>query len=543
MTWELEIVTIDVSQGDSSLIMAYDTAMGGLRRSMLIDAGHAGWAGEVNSLVRRRLNGCGIPQLHHMLLTHWDADHSGGVVALLQSDNLSALCEIIAQAAANAIQAAIGRGRTAAQRLCAGAAAAAAAAKGGYDVPGNPRAVIAVTAGAQAELLIPATAQNGASYGRQYAKTQPNVNARLLWSAQQTSAGAIGAATGAIGAAGGGVPAMAAAGRPTAFAALQAGLANAVDTQSFYRGQHMIDVGASGRPPLKYVPSLTGKIYWSNGKETDVPGINRPRTILGRARLGRELLWNTGPNAMAAPNTAPASFLVAVDGYIWNANPPAACPIVTNEPQNDLCIAQVVRFNNFFFYTGGDLPAVGENLIGPAVRNNGFNNPQGGGQFAPATRIPAFKAGHHGSTGSTSAGFLAQINPATLFISCGWNGFGQGDEHPTQELINRLYARASITDFYLTNCKYSTVGIPASNGLQQLNRLFNRSTVCGDNADNNLDPARRGRGNAHLVIDQTQSTVGPGPNQVFHVIYWDDDQFRIGPAHPYVGPWSQPIPW
>jgi hypothetical protein len=543
MPWELEIVTIDVSQGDSSLILAHDTGMGGLRRSMLIDAGYPGWAGVVNTVVRQRLNARGMPQLDHLLLTHWDDDHSGGVIALLQSDNLSALCDLIALAAANAIQAAIGRGRNAAQCLCAGAAAAAAAAKGGYDIPGNLRAVIAVTAGANAELLNPATPQNGATYGRQYAEAQVNVNARLLHSAQQTSAGAIGAATGAVAAAGGGVPAMAAAGRTTAFAALQAGVASAVDTQSFYRTLHMIDVGASGHPPVKYVPSLAGRIYWTNGNQTDVPGIARPRTILGQANLGIELLWNTGPNAMAAPNNAPASFLVAVDGYIWNANPPGACPIVTTEPENDLCIAQVVRFNNFFFYTGGDLPAVGEDLIGPAVMNNGFNNPQGGAAFAPATRIPAFKCGHHGSTGSTSPGFLAQINPATLFISCGWNGFGHGDEHPTQALINRLYAQGSITDFYLTNCKYATVGIPASNGHQQLNVLNNRSTVCGDNADNNLDPARRGRGNAHLVITEAQSTIGPGPNRIFFVVYWDDDQYRIGPAHPYVGAWNQPIPW
>src|SRR5215207_5891514 len=89
--WELEIVTIDVSQGDSSLILAYDTGLGGLRRSMLIDAGYAGWAGEVSTLVRRRLNGRGFAQLDHLLLTHWDDDHSGGVVALLQSDNLRAV--------------------------------------------------------------------------------------------------------------------------------------------------------------------------------------------------------------------------------------------------------------------------------------------------------------------------------------------------------------------------------------------------------------------------------------------------------------------
>jgi hypothetical protein len=101
----------------------------------------------------------------------------------------------------------------------------------------------------------------------------------------------------------------------------------------------------------------------------------------------------------------------------------------------------------------------------------------------------------------------------------------------------------SITDFYLTNCKYLTVGIPASDGSQQLNVLNNKSTVCGDNADLNLDPARRARGNAYLVINQAHSTVGPGQARIFDIAYWDDDQFRIRLANPYVGPWNQPIPW
>ena len=49
--------------------------------------------------------------------------------------------------------------------------------------------------------------------------------------------------------------------------------------------------------------------------------------------------------------------------------------------------------------------------------------------------IDILKAGHHGSSTSSSAGFLKQIKPKIALISCGaGNSYG----HPHQKAIERL---------------------------------------------------------------------------------------------------------
>jgi beta-lactamase superfamily II metal-dependent hydrolase len=120
MAWELQIHTIDVGQGESSLIVARDTAAGGQHRTMLIDGGEAGFAETVHNYVAAQLGPLGIP-LDHILVSHYDGDHSGGVTALLQADNLWRVCDLIAGPVA--VSANLGRNRP--EQVAYGAAAAA----------------------------------------------------------------------------------------------------------------------------------------------------------------------------------------------------------------------------------------------------------------------------------------------------------------------------------------------------------------------------------------------------------------------------------
>ena len=132
-----------------------------------------------------------------------------------------------------------------------------------------------------------------------------------------------------------------------------------------------------------------------------------------------------------------------------------------------MAIGLAIRFGNFFFFTAGDLPGQGELLVAPRLLGTGFPNPQGGPAFAPATRIAAFKVSHHGAASSTPAAFLQAINARAAFISCGKNTFGKDtDPHPTQAVVDRL--NAGVPRFFLTNCKYTTQYIPASDGEDQL---------------------------------------------------------------------------
>jgi beta-lactamase superfamily II metal-dependent hydrolase len=526
MAWVLEISTIDVGQGESSLIIARDVGGPGGTRTMLIDGGRPNWAVWVHTYVSGRLAALGIAQLDHLVVTHYDLDHSGGVVRLLISDNLWVLSNLLANSAATAWAAANGRGRNANQRRSAAAAAAAAAARGGYNRPGKQCANVAVNAAAAAETIAVPNAVNGAEYGRQYADAQPtvNVNMRLLVTPALVRGAGVAAGTAAEANAGVAPPVTTA-----VFGALQNSVTGAIDTGGLYRNVNVIDIGDTYHVPTQYLPALvSGQVYFRGGTTARPPGANRTRTSVQPANLGAELLWNSGPGPIAAPANSPAAFLVANNKYIWRA-PMGTCPIASGEPENDDSIALIIRFGQFFFYTGGDLPTVGEDLVGNAVFANGLPNPQGGAAFPLPARIAAFKLGHHGSDRSTSNTFLNRINARAAVISCGFNGFGKGDKHPTQAVINRLQAHAGVDPFYLTNCNYITTHIPASNGQDQLAALNNRSRVCGDNGSPNVAPGRH-RGDSRLYINQAESTAGPGVGRSFHIDYWDADDNPFAPA-------------
>jgi beta-lactamase superfamily II metal-dependent hydrolase len=537
MAWELEISTIDVAQGESSLVVARDAGGPGGARVMIIDGGRQSWGPVVHRYVRGRLAALGLARVDHLLVTHYDADHVGGVESLLNSDNLWALCTVLGNAAALAWTVANNVGAPAGDCVAAAAAAAAAASRGGYNIPGgNQYASLAHDAGLDAQLLRNPTPKDGASLGREYANDRPH-NPVLLVSTVTVEGTAVRTAIAAAAAAGVPGPAIRA-----AYRKLKTQIPSPVRTEGLYRSIHLIDIGDTTHVPDEYEPLIDGRVYFTNGNQAEPPGTNRTRTSVAPADNGDELLWHSGPNTMAAPANSPAAFMVANNKWIW-LDPGNHCPINSNEPENDDSIALVIRFGNFFFYTGGDLPWQGENLIADAVMGTGLPNPQGGPAFPVPNRIPAFKCGHHGSEKSTSAYFLGQIDPDAAFISCGFNGFGRGDQHPTQVLIDRLQAYMNLTNFYLTNCKYVTNYIPASNGADQLSDVNNRSRICGDNADDNLD-RQRVRGTSRLYLNQAESIAGGGP---FHVYYDDHDANLLAPpvnGHPPpVGPTTNNHPY
>ncbi len=190
MPWELEISTIDVGQGESSLVIARDNGGPGGTRAMLIDGARGGWAGFVHTYVRARLAALGIPQVDHLVTTHYDADHANGIVALLVSDNLWALCRVLGQAASTSWLAANALGSPPGNCTAAAAAAAAAAARGGYGTYAN----IAVTAGNRGAALHNPTPAEGAKVGREYADEQQNVSSLLIIAATSVRNAAVAAA-------------------------------------------------------------------------------------------------------------------------------------------------------------------------------------------------------------------------------------------------------------------------------------------------------------------------------------------------------------
>jgi len=81
MAWNLDIWHIDVrGSGDSTLIRAYETGVvGPRRRAALIDGGLRGNAARVHA----RIVAEGVNPLHVMVATHYDQDHMGGLISLL----------------------------------------------------------------------------------------------------------------------------------------------------------------------------------------------------------------------------------------------------------------------------------------------------------------------------------------------------------------------------------------------------------------------------------------------------------------------------
>jgi beta-lactamase superfamily II metal-dependent hydrolase len=556
MPWELEIHTIDVGQGESSLIIARNIiarnpTIVGQERSMLIDAGLPIHAQTVhNYITQPPPNGAGLVNgVDHILISHYDKDHSGGVLDLLRADNLYRVCDELAQAAGNAAAAAAANGVGVDNQIAAAAGAVSAAMQGAYNLgPPKDYAVVAVNAGITGQNLnlgnVPsnnnAIADEGASAAGDY-----NVDLHFaLGNTLNDSIVKVSTATKQkiwreAGIAAGETPGLAAARINAARIAVLNILTNSVPTGSqfntngIYRNTQVIDIGDTPHLPGNYINLVKGSCE-QGSTAVWAPGINRARTSLAPANLGNEILWGTGVGAAAPPAGAPAIFVVACRKHVWNA-PGGTTPIASGQSDNDDSIGLILRFNKFFYYTGGDLPSQGEDLIANAIMAIGLPNPAGGAAFAVPDCIACFKCGHHGSSHSTSQTFLNDVQPRGALISSGKNAFGtDGDgDHPTQDVIDRLHNNVDIQKFYLTNCYYTRNSVPASQAPPQTQLVGgNKSRLAGDNAEDNLQIGRD-RGNITLFINQAESTsiylwpLVPPPGQTrrqYRIQYYEADK-------------------
>lgn len=132
MALQLTIHTIDVEKEESALVVATDVAAG-RHRTILIDGGVLGYAETVHNFIDPILKGYGYP-LDHILVSHYDKDHSGGIIGLLNADNMRVVSEAISNAVAKAARWAAAGTRP--QQIACGAVAASATILGacGLDV-------------------------------------------------------------------------------------------------------------------------------------------------------------------------------------------------------------------------------------------------------------------------------------------------------------------------------------------------------------------------------------------------------------------------
>lgn len=518
MAWNLFVDTIDVSQGESSLIIATDPTSG-QQRTMLVDGGESRQGSVVNQYITAKLNAIGpVNTVDHILITHYDTDHSGGILSLLEADNFHVICQCLATSAATW---AVGISRAA--QVASASAAVCAAILGAYNDPGglnhaNYQAIVA----AAARLSVPTTYNDAqaAAYGIKEAEDDMrygDYNSVLVPRRSTAKRRAVSrlAAIAAVNALAGGNP------QTAAYTTIYNNLRTIVRsrpqfyTQGKFNQTHMIDTGDTFGLPGIYTALVGGYVMMSS-TWIKAPGTNRTRSTPG---LGTECLWNSGPNAIPAPVNAPAVYVMARNAYVWHA-PPNTVPLAQALDNNNDSFGLVLRFNNFFFYTGGDLVSAGENLIADAIRGYGLPDPNNNGNPYPIpASIAAFKCGHHGADTCTSTYFLQTLNPKAAMISSGRNSYG----HPNQNLVNRLQACNSLSFFYLTGCDGQKTYIPASYTPQQnqLTAALNKSRIAGYyNPANPFGP--NVAGNIVLNINQAQS-LSAALARHFTVTYYDED--------------------
>jgi hypothetical protein len=515
MAWTVEIHVIDVGAGDSSLIIAEEPLANHLS-SMLVDGGLTSSA----RLVHNKVLATGLPELDAILVSHYDIDHSIGVAALLLSDNLWHLCDIIAQIAVTFIPAA---GTPREQVVARAAAQATAAALGANAAAANPfglAAAVAVPAGANDLAAATFGVNQLAGFAGAFAGPRLIPGAPSRGNAAREAAYAARASI----AAGSPLGTVQADTRTALFDALQTSIPVGArfETDGIYLDTRVIDIGNAAQPAQSYNLAINGGVSFS-GTVVWVPGINRQ--LIRIPPLGSDVLWPGAPPTQDAPVaivvSTPLNWIGATTGTGWQgANPPHA-PVAFQGGTLGNCasIGVVLVFEDFAHFTAGDLPSQGEDPIGDALMAESL--PDGSGnEFALLDRIVNLKCSHHGAAASTSDHFVTTITPRTAVISC-----GAKHNHPTQRVVDTLHN--NVPRFWLTNCSYPRVNVPFSTGGNQLLTPGNRAMVAGDNVLPNT-AAGRNRGDITITILEGEATGAVGARQ-YHVQYWEDSSVPPGP--------------
>lgn len=506
MPWNLEIRTIDVGQGESSFIHVYDDD-GDESRTMLIDGGLQAQGLPINKELNDVI-GDGTP-VDHILVSHYDIDHSGGIMALLGADNYSSICQTIAIATNDSASLYTERNK----RVAAGTAAACAVFLGAYNLPGGGQYLYMARLAAQSAATLTdknTTLAQAAQIGIDEAENiVDGVNDMLIPYSSKKKRRDVSKTAGYAAAA------ALATTKPEYEKLADIEEAIFTDFNTFvkpnfrfntngrFNTTNVIDTGTTEGVPEGYERIVRGEVLMSGNKWIKAPDVNRQRST---PALGSEILWNSGPQAKTAPVGSPMIFTMARNKKVWSWTGTLS-PAIDN---NNDCFAVMLRFNKFFFYTGGDLIAEGEDVIADKIRSVQLPNPNGG-SFPIATRIAAFKCGHHGANTCTSQKFLDKAIPAAALISCGNNSYG----HPAPGVVERLHKLNSMRYFYLTGCPTETDYIPATAHPPQNQLVFgNKSRVAGGIA---IPP-----GDITLTISSEESEAD-GFDRVFTMTYYDYD--------------------
>lgn len=174
-------------------------------------------------------------------------------------------------------------------------------------------------------------------------------------------------------------------------------------------------------------------------------GVRRTIMILSTKQIGMDFLEPVSD--MLEPESVPVKMvLAAVDQY---AKPSGGHKICGDKnKKNCSSIAILYQMGGFLYYSGGDLPRDGENaIVGnlseekyDLVKSEAFQGYTG------------FKAGHHGSKTATSDEFLNAFCPGYGVISCG-DHTGKGEknyEFPHKETMLKLIRLESIRNVFAT---------------------------------------------------------------------------------------------
>ncbi|NUR63047.1 MAG: hypothetical protein HOV87_30985 [Catenulispora sp.] len=517
MAWMLDIHLIDVGQGDSTLIDVYDDVNPLYGRTMLIDGGESAYARTVHDYILH----LGLPRVTHFVCTHYDKDHRGGLHALLLADDLTNVAWRLTLAAnANTV------GANRPERIASVTGAVYSAAEGNWG-PVNSMLANGVATVARTSVGAGATDAQAVGVGVQVAVSAPNPAPALLTNHLNRRAVARAVALAAADAIDNGQagPALTATVSTAVFDNLRRRVAMQQArfwTGNRYNNTHVIDLGdGDSGLPAGWTGAISGQFTMSgNAARTSFPA--RMRTSL--PVLGSELLWGSGPAAIAPPPGAPRVYAVARGGWVWQGVNAAAQQVTLAPTGNNRSIGLVVQFNDFLYSTFGDLGSVGEDPLMTALTTQGLPDLAGGVLPLPDC-LASFKVSHHGSKSSTSVAFLNAAQPVSALVS---SGFHLGHQHPDESLVFRLHTQASIRNYFLTNCKFQTHVVPATNQQNQLLVPGNKSLVAGDNADVNLAPGRH-RGDIRLRITEDQSNAMQGAGRQYSVRYWEDDLVPPGP--------------
>jgi hypothetical protein len=496
---------------------------------LLIDGGNANRAGYVHRYVKANI--FGSKALDRILVTHYDKDHSGGIVELLNADNRYRLLNIIADEAGRVVPAT----NDERHRIAAATGAAIAAMAGCYNGSayrsGANYSFLAEDIGKQAARALPGDKPSGsiAKWAADWVESacyvdMSGVNDSLV-AKKSTRARLAREAGKAAGTTRGGETERTAAAYRALEAAVLAGVSanSCFMTDGLYADTRLFDVGELtdvglevARSKDAYGRAVEGKLLLNSDMNVTVPGLKRPRTT---PTLSQEILWGDDP-----PEGAPLAYVVAINGAVRNGTRSRA--FQGGEAENKASIALIIRFNNFFFYTGGDLPWQGEDFIPADVKANGLPDPWHAGQsFAVPDHICAFKCGHHGSQTSSSEAFVTGLGASAALISAGESG----NEHPDQVVVDRLFGNPQIQNFYFTNLFYQTNHVPASQGESQLSPPPGaKGRIAGDNKKD-ANHVRRGDVVLKVTQKRSESTTHPpmmldddGVHHGFTVEYWDD---------------------